>query len=726
MQLYDVIIAVDRNYLNDSRVRAITNYYKDKPDGFGGKIEVFDNFTDFYKYLKQGLRMRRRLIVLEEINYQETIRLMPNLSESSGDAILLLANHYKPSHREAQQLLTIWQRAQGTTWELAASQLHRLMGLFLKHDDLNQKTEELFSISQKLVAEKDTEKLLEAMRDAAMAIAFADAGTIYTIVDSQSLQWAAYTVGTDTKDYHIQFETARNNSIMLSLKKNQMPINTKSIVGAAIQTGKPILIQDTEQLDPSLGYTLDRSFDERTGYKTVSMLTVPFKNRQGKVLGAIQLINKIVDGQMSPFDKEDVKMVASLAGQAAVALENSHLYQSMNQLMNDYQTLLKQEKIPKTLSADVDASPLQDAVVYSPAAIAILDSGLRGLYVNERFMTMTGYNEGEVIGQRIALFERLKQGEPEYEALKQQLLQSGKWQGELEGKKKDGSPLWVSAGLALVYKEENGHKTLKYWIAVLEDITTLKLAREQLIQNEKITAIGQLAAGMAHEMNTPLGYVGSNLEVFSDYVQSLASILVSQTSLSIEDRDRVKYILADLPEIKSETQSGLKRMSEIVAALRLISSVDSFGIVESFELDKSVKAALLLLEPEYKAFCQPKIVCETVPAIMGSQAELNQVVLGLLKNAIDAVKEKGSGEIEVTVTALERGVQLRVYDTGSGILPEHLSKVWDPFFTTKPVGSGSGLGLSLAKRVIENHGGKLQLESSYQQYTMVSFELPYA
>lgn len=724
MQLYDVIIAVDKNYMNDSRVRAISHYYKDRPDGFGGKVTFFETFTDFHQYLKQGHRMRRRLLVLEEINYQELIRLMPQILESSGDAILLLANHYRPTHKESQQLLTIWQRAQGTTWELAASQLHRLMGLFLKHDDLNQKTEELFSVSQKLVAEKDTEKLLEAMRDAAMTIASADAGTIYTIVDSQNKQWAAYTVGSDTADYHIQFETARNNSIMLSLQKAQMAINTKSVVGAAIQTGKPILIQDTQAIDPHVGYTIDRSFDERTGYMTVSMLTVPFKNRQGKVLGAIQLMNKVLDGQMRPFDKEDVKMVASLAGQAAVALENSHLYQSMNQLMTDYQTLLKQEQLPKDLSADVEAGPLQDAVVYSPAAIAILDAGLRALYVNERFCVMTGFSEAEVMGQRIALFEKLKPGEPEYEALKEQLLKTGKWQGELEGRRQNGELLWVSAGLALIYREENGHKALKYWIAVLEDITTLKMARAQLIHNEKITALGQLAAGMAHEMNTPLGYVGSNLGVLGDYVQSLAAMLVKQSELSSEDRQRVSAILTDLPELRSETQAGLKRMSDIVGALRLISNIDGMGELGSFEMEKSVKAALLLLEPEYKGHCELSTSFEQTAVVSGNPAELNQVVLGLIKNAVDAIKEKGFGQLSVSLKSVADGVMLSVHDTGIGIKPEHLSKVWDPFFTTKPVGSGSGLGLSFARSVIEKHGGQLSLESEYQAYTRVTLFLP--
>lgn len=724
MQLYDVVIAVDKNHINDSRVRAISQFYKQKPEGFGGKVELFDNFSDFHHYMKQGLRMRRRLLVLEEINFQELMRLMPTSLENPGDAMLLLSNYYRPTHREEQLLLTIWQRAQGTTWELAASQLHRLMGLFLKHDALNQKTDELFSISQKLVAEKDTEKLLEAMRDAAMTISSADAGTIYTIVDSQSKQWAAYTVGTDTSDYHIQFETARNNSIMLSLKKAQMVINTNSVVGAAIQTGKPILIQDTQHMDPTLGYTIDRSFDERTGYMTVSMLTVPFKNRQGKVLGAIQLINKIQDGQMRPFDKEDVKMVASLAGQAAVSLENSHLYQSMSQLMNDYQQLLKQGQVPQSLSADVEAGPLQDAVVYSPAAIAILDPNLRCLYVNERFSTMTGYLESEIIGEKIQLFERFEPGGADYDTLKNQLVKTGKWQGELEGKCKNGSVLWTSTGLALVYKNDNGLKTLKYWIAVLEDITSLKLAQAQIIQNEKATAIGQLAAGMAHEMNTPLGYVGSNLAVLSDYVKVLASLLVNHEGLLKADRERVRNILDDLPELGQETQLGLKRMSDIVNALRLISNVDSVSDICPFELDKSISAALLLLEPDYKGQFNLQTQISSVPSISANASELNQVVLGLLRNAIDALREKGSGDLLIHLSSDDKSIYLTLTDTGVGILPMYLAKVWDPFFTTKAVGSGSGLGLSFAKSVVENHGGRIQIESKAGERTTVSVILP--
>ncbi len=743
MPLYDVILALDKNHLNDSRVRGILHFYQEKSEGFGGKIEVFDTFSEFNHYMTHSVRLRRRLVVFEEINFQEYVRLAGQTMENFGDGFLLLADHYKPNKREETLLLDIWQRTQGTTWELAARQLHRLMLLFSKHEVLLHKMDELFMVSQKLVSEKETKVLLEAMRDAAMAITAADAGTIYTIVEKESSQWAAYSVGEPTQDYWIQFETAKNNSIHLDLKRIQVPINTKSIIGSSIKNGRPILIQDTEQIDSNAGYIYDRSFDEKTGYKTVSLLTVPFKNREGKVLGAIQLINKLQDGAMKPFDKEDVKMVASLAGQAAVALENSHLYGAMNHLLKDYQELIQKEARSPQTNGDKASNPLQDAVIYSPTTIIILDAGWRCLYLNDRFECLTGYQVATSIGEPLACFEGLRMGETLYGQIKDEIEATGKWIGEFKGHHKSGRVFWASASVAAVYERVEDALRIKYYIAVLEDISKLKEAKialetknkslqetliklsnsqAQLVQHEKAAALGQLAAGMAHEMNTPLGYVASNVRTMSHYIKTLLNDIGTSQNLVKERGHLWQEIMAEEPELTRETTEGIEKISTIIRALRMISGIDQWEKEGAIDIRESIMATLVLLEHELKQIGTCHCDLEEGVSIYGNATDFNQSIFALLRNSVDAIKEKNipDGKIQITGKRLENIYQLNIRDNGIGISKENLRKVFDPFFTTKPIGVGTGLGLSSAKAAFEKIGGKLVVESVLDQYTQVT------
>ena len=252
----------------------------------------------------------------------------------------------------------------------------------------------------------------------------------------------------------------------------------------------------------------------------------------------------------------------------------------------------------------------------------------------------------------------------------------------------------------------------------------LRSAQDQLLQSERLASIGQLAAGVAHEINNPIGFVFSNFGTLEAYLERLFEMLdayeEAETALagsSIADRlatlrARVEldYLKQDIPMLMSESKEGLSRVRKIVQDLKEFSRVDTNREWVWASLHQGIDSTLNIVANEIKYRADVRREYGALPDIECLPSELNQVFLNLLVNAAQAI---GPGRGLIVVRSGDAGdeVWVEVEDDGSGIAPEHLPRVFDPFFTTKPVGRGTGLGLSLSYGIVQKHHGRIDVRS---------------
>jgi two-component system, NtrC family, sensor kinase len=262
----------------------------------------------------------------------------------------------------------------------------------------------------------------------------------------------------------------------------------------------------------------------------------------------------------------------------------------------------------------------------------------------------------------------------------------------------------------------------------------LERVQAQLVHSEKMASLGQLAAGVAHELNNPAGFILSNMSALPEYVQRLEKILSTYDGASLSPSDievgaaakrEVDYhrILSDLNSIATDCFTGAQRIQDIVQNLRLFSRLDEAELKE-VDIHEGIESTIRLLSQYYTS---PGLTLRRVygdlPRINCYAGQLNQVWMNLLVNAAQAIGE-GSGEVTIKTSAQGQTVAVSVSDTGSGVAPEHLNRIFDPFFTTKPVGEGTGLGLSISHGIIVRHGGSLNVESTVGQGTTFNIVLP--
>lgn len=251
----------------------------------------------------------------------------------------------------------------------------------------------------------------------------------------------------------------------------------------------------------------------------------------------------------------------------------------------------------------------------------------------------------------------------------------------------------------------------------------LREAQAQLLQSEKMASIGQLAAGIAHEINNPVGYISSNIGTMSRYVQELYTLLnlyeANGSQFPQEAQNQIKalkdgrdydYIKEDLFDLIEESTQGVNRVREIVEDLKDFSHVDKHEWAVS-DLHQGINSTLNIVNNEVKYKAEVIKDFDDLPGIECILSQLNQVFMNLVVNATHAIEERGTITIR-TRRENEDWVWVEVSDTGKGISPEHIGKLFEPFFTTKPVGKGTGLGLSVSYGIVKKHGGRIEVEST--------------
>lgn len=276
----------------------------------------------------------------------------------------------------------------------------------------------------------------------------------------------------------------------------------------------------------------------------------------------------------------------------------------------------------------------------------------------------------------------------------------------------------------------------------------LQQTQGQLIQHEKLAGIGQLAAGVAHEINNPLGFTTSNFQTLKKYMAVYHEIITAylevekgyseKSQLEVQEafaqmavlRKKLKlaYINEDLEDILKETEEGLDRISKIVISMKMFSRIDQVGDKAESNINDGLKNTLVVANNEIKYHSDVELTLGEIPKVLVNGGQINQVWLILIINAVHAIKEqhKGRRGLITISTGLEDGyIVCEVTDNGTGIPEEIREKIFEPFFTTKPIGEGTGLGLGIAYDIIVNkHNGKIAVESTLGQGAKFIVKLP--
>ena len=279
-----------------------------------------------------------------------------------------------------------------------------------------------------------------------------------------------------------------------------------------------------------------------------------------------------------------------------------------------------------------------------------------------------------------------------------------------------------------------------------ENLNKIEKLQAQIMYHEKMAGIGQLSAGIAHEINNPLGFVKSNIYTLKSYKDKLKKLLELyfkiesylensdkdsyKTNFSeiieYKNRNKIKFIFEDIDDIISESKDGINRMELIVKSLLCFARKASSSEFNEYDINSNIKSTITIAYNEIKYYANVEENLEEVPTIKALEGEINQVLLNMLVNAAHAIKLKGiQGTIKIHTYCEDNYVKCEISDNGTGISKENISNIFNPFFTTKPVGVGTGLGLSISHDIIVNkHSGAIDVNSCLGEGTTFIISLP--
>jgi len=263
----------------------------------------------------------------------------------------------------------------------------------------------------------------------------------------------------------------------------------------------------------------------------------------------------------------------------------------------------------------------------------------------------------------------------------------------------------------------------------------LKESQAQVIQQEKMASVGILAAGVAHEINNPIGFITSNLSSLEKYADKLIQFIEFQgqaiercaddatRSAHTEMKQHIKleYLLTDLRELISESLDGSRRVSKIVQDLQSFSRIDNIEALPS-DLNETIMRTISMVRNELKYVAELDLRLEKLPPVVCQSQQIGQVLMNLLINAAHSIQ--GKGLITLAAAPVGDTVEISVTDNGCGISAEHLERIFEPFFTTKDAGRGTGLGLAISHDIVKKHGGELLVKSTAGEGTTFTVRLP--
>jgi len=336
-----------------------------------------------------------------------------------------------------------------------------------------------------------------------------------------------------------------------------------------------------------------------------------------------------------------------------------------------------------------------------PDGVASLSMSGRVRAANERLAALLGIEPKQLAGRWLGRFLSAELLDPPREVrdVECRLLPA------------QGAPVDVSVS-TLVNRDKRGEPA--GLVLIVRDLREVVALRSRLLTSGRMAAVGELAAGIAHELNNPIAYVRANLSVLREHVDTLRKALANGPA-------SVVPVLAEAEEIVEESLEGMDRAAGIVRDVREFSHAGSGGR-QGADLRDLVEQSARVARLQTPRGAEVEVDCHGLPPLECEPQRLKQLFLNLLVNAGQAVEP--GGHIRVSGELHEGGVLLRFRDDGSGIAPEHIERIFDPFFTTKPVGVGTGLGLAIAFRIVEEHAGRIEVSSELGAGTEFRVWLP--
>jgi len=455
---------------------------------------------------------------------------------------------------------------------------------------------------------------------------------------------------------------------------------------------------------------------------------------------------------------ELVKEIDSLGRQVYIIVltghsEHSRVVATLDAGAHDYiskpwdeEVLLARVRVgERTLRMQSELFLQSKALEWAANAIVITDREGVVNWVNPAFTRLTGYTKDEVIGGNPRVLKSGIHGQEFYHDLWQTVLAGHVWNGILTNRRKDGSKYQEDMTITPVRSQG----AITHFIAIKQDITEQRNLQAQLNHAQKLEAIGQLAAGIAHEINTPTQYVGDNTRFMRDGINDILRLIQWYEKLQDEAQlqsccieisgeiDRVKseidldFLIEEMPAAIRQSLEGVDRVAEIVRAMKDFSHPGGEDKTPA-DINQALRSTITVCRNRWKYVADLKTDFDdsipTVPCLLG---EFNQVILNLIVNAADAIAEmigdspETKGTILISTKFVDDMVVITVADDGPGIPEKIRDRLFDPFFTTKEVGKGTGQGLAISHDVIVNkHGGKIYFSSNPEGGTIFTIQLP--
>jgi two-component system, NtrC family, sensor kinase len=270
---------------------------------------------------------------------------------------------------------------------------------------------------------------------------------------------------------------------------------------------------------------------------------------------------------------------------------------------------------------------------------------------------------------------------------------------------------------AALRESESQYKNLSRQLEqkVEEQVKTIQVAQSKLYQAEKLASVGQLAAGVAHEINTPLAYMQSNLDSAQTYLEDMKVLTdlvekgADQTALqkAWEDQE-IDYVMDDFPKLLQDNMDGVKKVAEIVADLKIFSNIDKSEKVLD-DVNGRLETVAKMILPQLPEYVDVSLDLQEIPQLACCPGHLGQAFYNLILNGAQAIS--GAGSVHIQTVFKDNEICVSIKDTGCGIAEEDLPKIFDPFFTTRDVGAGTGLGLTVINNIIKAHGGRIEVAS---------------
>ena len=518
--------------------------------------------------------------------------------------------------------------------------------------------------------------------------------------------------GVDRKDNVLRWiESWHDDPVLLmGLEEDQRKLTFAPGIGVAGEvwvSGQPIWISDISGSGGPMKIAAD------WGMRTA--VTFPIRSG-GVVLSVMQLFSREVE----PRDEQVIQMLMAIAGQIAPLLDRRQAEEALQQ----------SEERARLLFATIP----HPAYVFDRTTLEFLE-------INEAALQQYGYSRDEFLGMKVTDIR------PMEDAAKvvQHLLQHPDYKGcagQWKHRAKDGRI--IDAEIYFHYLDYGDHKAC---ISIAQDVTERNHLEVELRQAQKLEAVGGLAAGIAHEINTPIQFVGDNLRFLSDAFKDVGTVLEKYARLrdraaksefsrdaldelaEAEKNADMGYVLEEIPKALSQSLDGVTRVATLVQAMKVFAHPEGPEKTAT-NINEALRSTLTVARNELKYVANVETEFGDLPLLICNVSELNQVFLNLLVNAAHAIgdvkKESDEkGVIRVRTSLENNAVLIAISDTGTGIPEKIRGKIFDPFFTTKESGRGTGQGLAIAHSVVvDRHGGTLTFTSEVGKGTTFYIRLP--